>query len=260
MEFRDIFKEESNSLEFTGEAMNYILDIDGGGKRLRFGLVGSISISFCVDSNVAFGFAKSMETIHAYTLIIDDIQDKALTGRGEKAGHIKYGFNTAVLAASRLFEKGTHYFHEHLNQTIFTGLSDNLHRGRSADLESVNWVSENRIVENPRFTHGGKTSSLIQMAALGGCYAAKLNSHETNKISKFGYYLSLAYQAIDEIQTIEGEQSLLGKAKSEDVDKLTYPNLLGSLKKSKAELKGLIESAKDRSNGLSPKKQPYFIT
>ncbi|CAM4217138.1 polyprenyl synthetase family protein [Zobellia nedashkovskayae] len=256
-EFAEIFKEEENSLELTGEAMNYILNIGGGGKRIRSGFVNLINISFSGDSNVAFDFAKAIEMIHGYTLIIDDIQDNALIRRGEKACHIKYGVNTSILAASRLFEKGTGYFHKNLDELfVFSGLSDNLHRGQSADLDSESWNINQRTLRNLKFIHGGKTSSIIQMAALGGCAAANLNSEETHKITQFAYYLGLAYQATDDILTIEGKQSLLGKATGEYIDgnKLTYPNLLGSLNTCKKELKGLVSSAKLQIEGLNSEK------
>lgn len=244
--FKSIRFPDSNSLESTNEAMYYMLNLGDGGKRVRPAIVLAISEGFNGNEKQAMEFAKAVEFIHTYTLIIDDIQDNGNIRRNEPACHIKYGCNTAILAASRLFEEGLYPFHRYCgNISLFRKLNDRLHKGQCADLNSGSWDKKKYSLQSLQFIHSGKTSALIQMAILGGCISSKLSEQQTDKLLAYGNYLGLAFQAKDDILSKTSSAETLGKPVGEHTDenKLTYPSLFGSVQNAQIEADSLSEAA-----------------
>ncbi|MEM7379641.1 MAG: polyprenyl synthetase family protein [Bacteroidota bacterium] len=244
--FKSIRFPDSHSLESTNEAMYYMLNLGDGGKRIRPAIVLAISEGFNGNEKQAMEFAKAVEFIHTYTLIIDDIQDDGNLRRNEPACHVKYGRNTATLAASRLFEEGLYPFHRYCEDiSLFRKLNDRLHRGQCADLNSDSWDKKMYSLQNLQFIHSGKTSALIQMAILGGCISGKLSEQQTDNLLAYGNYLGLAYQAKDDILSQTSSAETLGKAvgKHADENKLTYPSLFGSVQTARMEADRLSDAA-----------------
>jgi len=244
--FKNTHFPNSNILESTNEAMHYMLNLGDGGKRVRPAIVFAIVEGFTGDEQQAFEFAKAVEFIHTYSLIIDDIQDNDDIRRNAPTCHIKYGIDTATLAASRLFEEGLYPFHKYCNNILlFRNLNDQLHKGQCADLNAESWDKKMMSVENLQFIHSGKTSALIKMSILGGCISSKLTEQQTNKLLAYGHYLGLAFQAKDDILSKTGTVETLGKPAGEQADenKLTYPLLFGSIENAQIEANKLSNKA-----------------
>ncbi len=244
--FRDIKFPDTNMLESTNEAMYYMLNLGDGGKRIRPAIVFAISEGFNGDKQQAFEFAKAVEFIHTYTLIIDDIQDNDVIRRNAPTCHMKYDVNTATLAASRLFEEGLYPFHKYCQDIeLFRKLNDQLHKGQCADLNAESWAEDMVSLKHLQFIHSGKTSALIQIAILGGCISCKLSEQKINKLLDYGYYLGLAFQAKDDILSQTETAESLGKPAGEQADenKLTYPSLFGSVENAQIEANKLSERA-----------------
>ncbi len=201
--------------------MNYIINLGDGGKRIRPAIVMTIVDVFNGDKKTGQIFAEAVELIHSYTLIIDDIQDDGKTRRGEATCHIKYDTNTAILAATRLFERGAAPFHNYCPYK-FQILNDQLHQGQAADLNTKDWSKDQLTLQDLQFIHAGKTSSLIQMSILGGCVASGLNDEHTEKLLRYGYYLGLAFQAKDDILSRVSKIEETGKSSMENKTSFTH--------------------------------------
>lgn len=244
--FKNLKFPNDNTLESTNDAMYYMLNLGDGGKRIRPAIVYAITEAFNGDEQQAFEFAKAVEFIHTYTLIIDDIQDNDVVRRNAATCHIKYDVNTATLAASRLFEEGLYPFHKYChNIELFRKLNDQLHKGQCADLNAESWGKDMQSIKHLQFIHAGKTSALLQIAILGGCISCKLSERETNKLLEYGYYLGLAFQAKDDILSKTETAASLGKPAGvlADENKLTYPSLFGSVENAQIEANKLSEKA-----------------
>ncbi|AUP81235.1 polyprenyl synthetase family protein [Flavivirga eckloniae] len=244
--FKNIKFSDNNILESTNEAMYYMLNLGDGGKRIRPAIVLTIAEGFNGNQDQALEFAKAVEFIHTYTLIIDDIQDDDDIRRNAPTCHIKYDVNTAILAASRLFEEGLYPFHKYCeNIELFRKLNNQLHKGQCADLNAESWEEDMLLLQHLQFIHSGKTSALIQMAILGGCISSKLSEQQTSKLLEYGYYLGLAFQAKDDILSKTETAQALGKSagKQADKNKLTYPSLFGSVENAQIEADKLSEKA-----------------
>ena len=239
---RTSFLSPSNTLEKTSEAMNYAVNIGDGGKRIRPAIVMAVNEIFNGNKKTAHDFAKAVELIHTYTLIIDDIQDQGELRRGLPCCHIKYGVNTAILAASRLFEKGLAPFHKSASDK-FTLLNDQLHQGQAADLNTNQWTKEQLTLNDLQFIHAGKTSSLIQMSILGGCIAAGLKEEQSEKLLRYGYYLGLAFQAKDDILSKLSSAEESGKLSVEN--KVGFSDFFENIETAIHEAQQLSKKAKD---------------
>jgi geranylgeranyl pyrophosphate synthase len=209
--------------------MRYMVFLGDGGKRLR-PVLTMLACDACRGKwAAALPFAQAVEEIHTYTLIVDDIQDKSPLRRGEPTCHAKFGMNTALLAAARLYERGLEPFHRlaAADRRTARDLLDLLHRGQAADLAAETWTEENNTLANLRFIHVGKTSALLQLALLGGLLAARASQQQRAALLKFGYHLGMAFQVRDEILSVSGTTDEIGKPAGEHADegRLTYPRL-----------------------------------
>ncbi|MFY0678103.1 MAG: polyprenyl synthetase family protein [Neptuniibacter sp.] len=234
-------------IEETYDAMRYMLFLGDGGKRIRPAMTFLGCKLFGGNQQNCYEYAISIELIHTYTLILDDIQDKSNLRRGEPSCHTKYGFNTAILAGMQLFEKGLAAFHriDGVQGEIFSQLMEKLHRGQSADLNSETWDTELNTLKNLQFIHAGKTSALFQTALLGGAVSANASMDEIDDVINYGHYLGLAFQARDDVLGIISSDEILGKPTGEDADgsKLTYPNLFQGAELAQREAEQLAEKA-----------------
>jgi geranylgeranyl pyrophosphate synthase len=246
---------ESDSIEQTYSALRYMLFLGDGGKRLRPALTMLASDACGGNQAEAWQYAQGVEEIHTYTLILDDIQDKSAKRRNCQTCHFRFGTNTALLAAMRLYERGTEPFHrlQKVDRAEARRLLDMLHRGQAADLGAKNWTAKQRTLPNLQFIHAGKTSALIRLALLGGSAAAKASSTQKRSLAEFGYYLGLAYQARDEVLSASSTEVAIGKPAGEeaDRDRFTNPQLLGSAHAAQQQAVSLASKA----CGLIPKSE-----
>jgi geranylgeranyl pyrophosphate synthase len=245
---------EDDSIESTYQAMRYMMFLGDGGKRIRPALTILASEACGGDHISALPYAQAVEEIHTYTLILDDIQDDSETRRNVPTCHVRFGVNTALLAAGRLFARGLEPFHQMAtdDRAEVGRLVDNLHRGQAADLDAEAWPTDRLTIENLHFIHAGKSSALLQLALLGGAVSASATGPQKEALARFGYYLGLAFQGRDDILGASSTVTQLGKPTGPHVDrgKLTYPGLLGSPRVAQPAILELAESACKQLNSL----------
>jgi geranylgeranyl pyrophosphate synthase len=244
---------EADSVETTGQAMRYMMFLGDGGKRLRPALT-ILAAKVCGGDEVAaLPYARAVEEIHTYTLIVDDIQDNSEIRRNVATCHVRFGVNTALLAAGRLFERGLEPFHlmAPTDRAEIRRLVDGLHQGQAADLDAQSWRKDRLTLTNLNFIHGGKSSALLQLALWGGAFSAGASRVQKEALDQFGYYLGLAYQGRDDILGASSTEAEFGKPTGAEADegKLTYPELLGSVEAAQT---AIVEHAETACKYLMP--------
>jgi geranylgeranyl pyrophosphate synthase len=162
---------EVDSLEETYSAMRYMIFLGGGGKRFRPALTMEACRLFGGSDATAGKYAQGIEEIHTYTMILDDIQDKSDQRGHQETCHVRFGIDTALLAAMGLFERGVAPFHRLKGDDAqdCRRLLDLLHRGQAADLAAESWPVSKRSAAALNFIHSGKASALFQLSIFGGC-------------------------------------------------------------------------------------------
>ena len=238
------------------EAMRYSLF--AGGKRLRpiFCLAAAEAVGG--EEAEALPAACALECIHTYSLIHDDLpaMDDGAVRRGRPASHMVFGEAMAILAGDALL---TYAFKLLSDPVLYGGpvepavLMDVVRTvaeaagasgmvgGQVADLEA-----EGREIDEAGLTaiHTNKTAALIRASTVTGALLGGGNPEAVEALGRYGLSVGLAFQIVDDILDVVGDETTLGKATGGDEThaKATYPSLHG-LEASRAEADRLVEDA-----------------
>ncbi len=245
-------------------AMRYaVLD---GGKRLRPLLVlaaweavrhplsGHFPQGEGGNDEAALRAACSVELIHAYSLVHDDLpcMDNDVLRRGKPTVHVKFGEARALLAGDALqalaFElltpdEGMSVQQQaHLCRLLARAAgSAGMAGGQAIDLASVGVaLNESQL----RQMHRLKTGALLQASVLMGAACGTASSQALTALKSYGGAIGLAFQVVDDILDVTADSATLGKTPGKDADqgKPTYVSLLG-LERANAYAQKLLEQA-----------------
>lgn len=233
-------------------AMRY--SVLNGGKRLRPILVYLSSELGDANFDSIDILAGSIELIHCYSLIHDDLpsMDDDDLRRGNPTTHKKYDEATAILAGDALQPLAFELLVTmETSDSIKIAIINNLAKacghlgmvgGQIKDIHSEN----TKTVEALDKMHLQKTGRLIQSSLETSGILSGLNPSEIEALSKYGEKIGLAFQIQDDIIDIESPSSISGKDQGSDLelDKITYPSIVG-LEESKDKARQLAEEAKE---------------
>lgn len=212
-----------------------------GGKRLRPLLTLSAAQIFGVSQLQAMPAACALEMVHTYSLIHDDLPalDNDDYRRGRLSNHKVYGEAIAILAGDALltmaFETLAGEASVYFPPAIVVQLLKEL--GKAAGISGmiggqvVDLLSEGKQItaETLDYIHRHKTGALFSCAIRSGAIMGGATPAELRHLTAFAEKMGLAFQIIDDILDITGDQGLLGKKTGADVErkKATYPALFG---------------------------------
>ncbi len=215
------------------QAISYALA--GGGKRLRPALVLAACEALGGDtgeSSLAMRFAVSLELVHGYSLVHDDLpcMDDDDLRRGRPTLHRAFDEAAAVLVGDGL---QTLAFRHLLSgpepraarlAALLAEAAFRMVEGQALDLAAEHRaLSESEILE----LMARKTGALLAAAVDGGALAA---TGEGDALSGVGARVGLAFQIVDDLLDLTGDPAVLGKAVRKDATagKATLPALLGA--------------------------------
>lgn len=244
------------------EAMDYSLQ--AGGKRIRPLLVFSVIDALGKDTSIGLPAACSIEMIHTYSLIHDDLpgMDNDDLRRGKPTNHIVFGEANAILAGDALltlsFSALTGMKHKDITPEQKLAIIDEIARCAGAEGmiggQTVDMASEGKTIslEDLEYIHEHKTGKLLSASILTGAILAGANEKQLEALRKFSKHLGLAFQIRDDILDVEGNEELIGKRVGSDVgnNKSTYPSLL-TLDGAKAKLTEEINQAIQALNSIN---------
>ncbi len=239
------------------DAMKYSLL--GGGKRIRGVLALEFAKLFGGKKENALTAAASVEMVHAYSLIHDDLpcMDDDDMRRGKPSCHVAFSEATALLAGDTLLtysmenaargEGLTDYgARMTVRELAFLAGSLGMAGGQQIDLDS-----NAETYEELKKLHSMKTAALIKAAALTGYYSTlesekDLKGEVVSDISEYCECIGLAFQIKDDLLDLEGDASVIGKAvgideKNGRVNALTF----FTPEEAKAECEKLSQRASD---------------
>jgi len=237
-----------------GDAMRYaVLD---GGKRLRPMLVFAASEAVGGHAEAALRAACSVELIHAYSLVHDDLpcMDNDVLRRGKPTVHVKFGEADALLAGDALqalaFELLTPdgdaiapAVQAKLCRLLARAAgSQGMAGGQAIDLASVGLALDEAQL---REMHRLKTGALLQGSVeMGAACGNVLAPQALDALREYGAAMGLAFQVVDDILDVIADSETLGKTAGKDAasDKPTYVSLLG-LDGARAEARELLVEA-----------------
>ena len=233
------------------KSMNYSLLAKS--KRLRPLLLLNLLKDFNVDETIGYPFGSSLEMVHTYSLIHDDLPafDNDDYRRGKLTNHKAFDEQTAILAGDALltysFENlANSFYSDSLKVKLIKLLAnysgkDGMIKGQSLDKEfEGKQVSIDDLLQMDNL----KTGKLITVALLGAYYIANKEEY-LNLFEQVGKKLGIAFQIQDDILDVTADVKQLGKSTSDkDNNKSTYVSLL-SLNKAKDLVTTLLTEIND---------------
>lgn len=228
------------------QAMRYC--VLGGGKRLRPLLVLAGTEACGGDPQAVLPVACAVELIHAYSLIHDDLpaMDDSDTRHGRPTCHIAFGEAIAILAGDALHALAFNLIMRaspacgaervlSASREIATAIgTEGMVGGQVLDLlgEGRTFPASSPQPLGPVSTlvqeiHVRKTAALIRASVRAGAILCGAESGTLEALSAYGEHMGLAYQIIDDVLDVVGDERTLGKSAGRDTAKATYPAAFG---------------------------------
>ena len=202
--------------------------IAAGGKRVRPQLAMIACGIFGGNEQEVAPAAMALEVFHNFTLLHDDVMDKAEVRRGRPTVHIQWNENTAILSGDQMMIEAYKLLAEvpesklHKVLRLFNEMATEICEGQQydVDFESQEHVTIEEYLKMIRL----KTSVLLATALQIGSYLAGANEAQQEALYQFGINVGLAFQIQDDILDVWGDPKTFGKAVGGDIscNKKTY--------------------------------------
>lgn len=199
-----------------------------GGKRVRPQLAMIACSIFGGNEQEVAPAAMALEVFHNFTLLHDDVMDKAEVRRGRPTVHIQWNENTAILSGDQMMIEAYKLLAEvpesklHKVLRLFNEMATEICEGQQydVDFESQEHVTIEEYLKMIRL----KTSVLLATALQIGSYLAGANEAQQEALYQFGINVGLAFQIQDDILDVWGDPKTFGKAVGGDIscNKKTY--------------------------------------
>ncbi|MEM6640068.1 MAG: farnesyl diphosphate synthase [Pseudomonadota bacterium] len=241
--------------QHLNEAMRY--SVLGGGKRIRPLLAYATGEVFDIDLERLDPVAASVELIHAFSLVHDDLpaMDDDDLRRGRPTTHRAFDEATAILAGDALQIQAFTLLSNDPALSVDPALQirlvrtladatgvDGMTGGQAVDLASA---GRRLSLDELEMMHARKTGVLIR-AAINMAWQCSASPEPTHgaALNEFARRIGLAFQIRDDVLDIEGHTATIGKPQGSDAaaNKATYPSLLG-LDEAKARADDLFTGA-----------------
>lgn len=239
------------------DAMEY--SVMNGGKRLRPFLVYETSKLFDIPFEQSFYAAASLEMLHSYSLIHDDLpaMDNDDLRRGKPTCHKQFDEATAILAGDGLltyaFEiLATSPYEDKIKIELIKLLSqaagaiNGMIAGQMLDLSTERMTNITNSEFIIKHIEEMKTGCLLRYACEAGAVIGKANNPKRQALVEYSRKIGVAFQIADDILDVEGSQEIVGKTlkKDKDQNKLTFVGCYG-VEKARQMAHELIGQAKD---------------
>ena len=250
---------KSNIPDILHESMTY--SVAAGGKRIRPLLVMAVLADLGKESADALKVAASVELIHTYSLIHDDLpcMDNDDFRRGKPTNHKVYGEDVATLSGDAMQALAFHALAE-LRDTPpaaaieLVGLlakasgAQGMVKGQVLDMKGEQQLLPLKELED---VHIHKTGALLSYCIEAGAVLAQATEEQRTQLRRFSHNIGLAFQIQDDILDVTATTEQLGKPANSDTssEKSTYPSLLG-LEGARDQLKARHEEALDALHAI----------
>ncbi len=192
-----------------------------GGKRVRPQLAMIGSQLFGGKDAEVLPAALALEVFHNFTLLHDDVMDKAEVRRGRPTVHIQWNENTAILSGDQMMIEAYTLLSKVPERALarvlqlFNKMATEICEGQQydVDFEQKNDVTIEEYLMMIRL----KTSVLLANALQIGAYIAGANDKEQEALYQFGIHIGLAFQIQDDILDVWGDPKTFGKAVGGDI-------------------------------------------
>lgn len=197
----------------------------------------------------------TLEMIHTYSLIHDDLPcvDDDDMRRGRPTCHKAFGEAVAIMAGDGLLTEAFRVltdvrFSERVNPKISRQIvfeiahaagAEGMVGGQVMDIIYENKEGTRNILH---YIHSHKTAAMLRASVRVGAIAGGARVRELKNFTRYGDAIGLAFQIMDDILDVEGDEETVGKKLKKDANKQTYVKHYGILA-SKYKLEQLVDEA-----------------
>ncbi|MCI0183136.1 polyprenyl synthetase family protein [Sulfoacidibacillus ferrooxidans] len=227
---------DPNFPELLNEVIRY--SVFAGGKRLRPVLLLATLEAFGIESTPLLPAAAALEFLHTYSLIHDDLpaMDNDDYRRGKLTSHKRFGEAAAILAGDGLLALAFRAIVDCLIEPdllilMIKELAEasgvrGMVAGQMADMYYEHKTVTPDMLE---FIHEHKTAAMIAAPLRMGAIAASASDESIALLTEFGYSIGLAFQVMDDLLDVIGNDQELGKRSRVDEErgKATYVSVYG---------------------------------
>ena len=224
-ELQNLIHYAINEIDFPAQPVElydplaYILAL--GGKHLRPALVLMAADMYHFDLVKVMPQAIGVELFHNFTLMHDDIMDQAPIRRGMKTVHENWNINVGILSGDVLFVKAYQSIVKvdahHLPKIIdlFNQTAIEVCEGQQYDMnfENQDHVLMSSYLKMIRF----KTAVLLASSLKIGALVAGASDDDQQSLYHFGIHIGIAFQLMDDILDVYGDQKDFGKQPAGDI-------------------------------------------
>ncbi len=195
--------------------------LEGGGKRLRPMLLLATCEALGGDAADAVNQAVGIEMFHNFTLLHDDVMDRAEVRRGRPTVHRRWNESVAILSGDAMLTMATQMVATGAGQRLadvlglFNTTAMEVYGGQQLDMEfeARRDVTVEEYIEMIRL----KTSVLLACACKMGALMAGASAAEADAMYRYGELLGLAFQLQDDNLDTYGDPALFGKEIGGDI-------------------------------------------
>jgi len=234
---------------FLNKAVNY--SVFGGGKRIRPILTLAINDLLNGSKERALIPACAIEMIHCSSLVHDDLpsMDNDDYRRGRLTCHKKFGEAYAILVGDSLFIDAFFVLSQYPDPAKARRLVQLIAEasgGRGmVGGQVVDKLFEGKEMEFPTLNliHVNKTGRLFAASCIAGAISAGASRAQERRIRRFGEYIGVAFQVVDDIMDGDGYLNFMSESEArKEADQLTQKALaeLKPFGKKAARLKELV--------------------
>ena len=257
-EYTFFLEKELENIKFPSSPANlydplsYFLTL--GGKRMRPMATLIAGDLFGVGVEKTKYAALSVELFHNFSLIHDDIMDKAPLRRGKETVHQKWNENIAILSGDVLFVKAYELLSKNEIKYLppllecFNRTAVEVCEGQQLDMdfEQREDVTLDEYINMIRL----KTSVLLGAAFEMGAIIGEASEENIKNIYAFGVNLGIAFQIQDDLLDLYGASEKVGKQKGGDIlaDKKTILSILAKSNANNLQLEELKDIQKEINN------------
>ena len=235
----DVLKEISKrAKEVDGAVMSYLQEGDvpkrmeavkhypaAGGKRLRPVLAIAVANAVSGAGKKAMPFGCSLEIIHNFTLVHDDVMDNDPVRRGRPAVHVLFDMPTAIIAGDAQFARAFEVLTEtdvppqHVKR-LFRITANTvwlIAEGQQEDMDFEHMPAADLAIDDYMRMIHKKTAVLFECAAEGGTLIAGGTEKQVAAMKEYARLLGLGFQIHDDVLALTSSEEVLGKPVGSDI-------------------------------------------
>lgn len=190
------------------------------GKRIRPALTIASSKLFRDGGPSLYAMAAAVEFLHVATLIHDDVVDQTPLRRGAPSLYSVAGSRLAVLAGDYLFAQAAATASETNNLRVMRLFAESVMRVCAGQIEECSrqggargWLDREAYYR----TIEAKTAALFVLACQSGAIIGEAPLEAAGALSHYGRSLGLAFQIVDDILDLVGDEQVMGKPAGTDL-------------------------------------------